>query len=281
MIVASLSELLLMFFDSLPHFRQILDHAVGAAAAMDFDCRSAGDGLAVRYIIDNARLCGDGDIIADGDMADNADLSAENAVMAQRCRACDADLRDKQAMRADLCAVADGNLVAYFCAFADDGIAERAAFDGAAGAKLDIIFKDHHADLRYFMMLAVVGGEAEAILADGGIGVDDDAIADLAAVVNNGIGIDDAVVADGNIFADKYAGIDFAVIADFRVIGDDGKIINIAVIADAGRVGDGSPLADADFLMLAMAVQKYDDLHKGIVRVFGDKLRDGGIRRPA
>ena len=71
--------------------------------------------------------------------------------------------------------------------FADDGIAEGAAVDGAVGTNFDVVFENNGADLRDLVVFAVVGGVAKAVLTDDTAGMNRDTVTDGAAVVENGL----------------------------------------------------------------------------------------------
>src|SRR4029077_4981899 len=58
------------------------------------------------------------------------------------------------------------------------------------------------------------GGKAETVLPDAGVGVNRDAIANDAIVIDNDIGIKDAVPADGGPWPDEHTGIENASLAD-------------------------------------------------------------------
>jgi hypothetical protein len=74
------------------------------------------------------------------------------------------------------------------------------------------------------------------ILSDGGVGVNDNAIADLCFVIDNRIWIDYAVIADFNIRADKDSRIDIAVCPVCRVLTDNGIFSDITTIANLCRL---------------------------------------------
>ena len=82
-------------------------------------------------------------------------------------------------MPADGHIVADLDQIVDLGAFADHGVAQSAPVDGGAGADFDVVLDDHAPDLRHFQPLAAVGHVAEAVLADGAAGMDDDAVAEM------------------------------------------------------------------------------------------------------
>src|SRR5205085_5816936 len=111
-------------------------------------------------------------------------------------------------------AVADVDEVAELGARADDGGAEGGALDGAVGADLDVVFEHDVAGLRDFVVDAAAGGIAEAVNPDRRAGVDGDAVAQDAAVINDRVGVKDAIAPDFNLRADERAGINDRSLAD-------------------------------------------------------------------
>jgi len=209
-------------------------------------------------------------------MADDTHLAAENTVVADLDTAGDADLGNQKAVRANVGIVADGNQVAHFCTVTDDGIAESAAVDGTVGADFDIVFDENAANLGDFVMNAAVGGIAETILADYGAGMDNDAIANSATVVNCYVRINYAISTDFGGRADGAVGIDAGIIADLSLGRDNDKIVDIDIFPDlSGRI-DAGPFAKADGFVFAMAVDQHYDLHKSIIRVV---TADQGVLR--
>jgi hypothetical protein len=194
-------------------------------------------------------------------------------MIAERDRAA-AGLQTRQAVRADLGA-RRGDRIADRSA-RHDGIVEGAAFDAAPGADLDIVFEDDAADLRDFVVGAFVGGKSEAIFADGGVGLEDDAVADDAVVIDDGVGIEEAVIANPDAGADEDAGVEDAVVA-CSLIADGDEGVDLAIVAEYGCGGDVRGGANADFFVFAVAVEGDDDLHEGVVGVFDDQLGGGDV----
>src|SRR4029077_4865671 len=104
--------------------------------------------------------------------------------------------------------VADLDLVVELHAFLDDRIVERAAVDRGGCADLDIIADPHAADLRDLHPAPVVVGDAEAVGADHGARVHDDAPSQRAAGIEHHARIEAAVVADLHALAHHAAGAD-------------------------------------------------------------------------
>ena len=112
------------------------------------------------------------------------------------CRAAGyADLGDDQAMPSDRGVVCDLDEIVDLGALADDRIAGRAAIDRRVGADFHVVLDDDAPGLRNFLMPLRTRQIAEAVLADTGAGMDDDAIADQR-VQDRGAGADRAVASD-------------------------------------------------------------------------------------
>ena len=189
-------------------------------------------------------------------MAYNADLRGDNAMVADSSRAGDSDLSDEKAMCAYLRAVADIDDVAEFAALTDNCIFNRAALNAAVCADFDIVFDNNHADLRDFIMFAIVGCVTVAVFADCGVGVYDYVVSQSAAVVYHGVWVQDAVVADFDAVADKHARINYHVVADYGIVANRRAVVNDAGLADFGGFGDVCLGRNADVLMLSVAVKK-------------------------
>src|SRR5262245_26712566 len=121
---------------------------------------------------------------------------------------------------------ADADIVAYLNkvvdlgAFADDGIADRAAVDGRARPYLDVVLNDNAPDLWHFQMALTAHDKSEAVLADLAARVNDNPIADQ--------GIDDAraradraIAPYANVGANDGVRSDHAAAADFGSRTDD------------------------------------------------------------
>jgi hypothetical protein len=70
--------------DVLSHLRQVLYHAVSPPAHVCINGRRAQNDFIVRNVVNDARLSGDSNIIADVYMADDAALSADRAMVSDR-----------------------------------------------------------------------------------------------------------------------------------------------------------------------------------------------------
>ncbi len=85
---------------------------------------------------------------------------------------------DDDAMASHHDVVPDLDQIINFGAFADNGVLKSPAVDGRVGADVDVVLDDDAAHLRHLEMPLRAHGKAEAVLADAGPGVEDDAVAD-------------------------------------------------------------------------------------------------------
>ena len=152
----------------------------------------------------DARLGGDGDVIAEFGAAGEAALG------------------DDEAVGADDDVVGDLDEVVDFGALTDDGFAEAGAVDGGVCADFDVVVDFNDADLVDFDVFSFVEFVAIAIGADDAAGLEDDAVAEAAAFADGDVGHDAAVVSDGDFLADDGVGSDFGAVADGGTGHDDG-----------------------------------------------------------
>src|SRR5207245_879760 len=109
-------------------------------------------------------------------------------------RAGDANLADQQVVRTDAAVVGDHHKVVDLRPQADARGLEGAAVDGGAGADLDVIADLDAAQLRHLDVASLVLAIAEAIGAEDGVSVDDDAVAEHAALVEDSLRIQGHVI---------------------------------------------------------------------------------------
>ncbi len=109
---------------------------------------------------------------------------------------------DDHAMTADHHVVGDLHEVIDLGALADHRVARGAAVDRRVGADLDIVLDDDPADLRHLQVAVRAHGEAEAVLADAGARMDDDAVAEQR-VAEGRAGADRAIPADPDVGPDR------------------------------------------------------------------------------
>jgi hypothetical protein len=179
------------------------------------------------------------DVIADGGLA------AEDDARAEHRRAGDPGLSDEEAVGADLDVVADLDEVVDLGSASDARGGELGAVDADTRPDLDVVLDDHRADLRDLRVLLAVPAVAEAVGADNGARVDDDAVADRAAFADHDVGEELAVVADGRVVADVDAGVEDGAGAERDAFADEGVGADGDAGGEAGGGGDAGGGVDA------------------------------------
>src|SRR5262245_25983246 len=192
----------------------------------------AGVGAGFQERARNQRAGRDLHAVDDLDMAVDHRGAADGDVRADVGAAGDADAAGNRGMRADAHVVPDLDLVVELHALLDHGVVERAAVDGRVGADLDVIADAHAPDLRNFYPPAIRGRDAEAVGADHGPGMDDDAFSQGAIGVDDYAWIEAALVTDGHALAHYAARADGYALAQPCRRGDHGRWM------DAGRLAD-------------------------------------------
>ena len=104
--------------------------------------------FAIRDIMHNAGLRGDGHAIADLQVACQSDLACQNDIISQFCAARNAGLRHNQTMLPNADVVRDLNQVVYLGSFPNYCWAERSTIDCHVGPNLNIFANNHVADPR-------------------------------------------------------------------------------------------------------------------------------------
>src|SRR5262249_16769256 len=138
-------------------------------------------------------------------------------------RAGDAHLADQEVVRADPAIVANHHQVVDLGALANARRLERAAVDRRAGTNLDIITDLDVAQLRHLDVASAVLPIATAIGTEDGMSVNDDAVAEHAAIVEDGVRIQGHVVAEPAVTANDNAGGEPAASTEDRSLADADK----------------------------------------------------------
>lgn len=185
------------------------------------DRREAGDHGARREIFGDAGLSHDDGILADGNVAVEAGHAADRDVVFESDRTGKADQRGDGAAPADIAVVGDVGQAVDLGPRADPRRAKRPAGDAGVGIDLDIILNDDRADLGDLFIFIIVPDKAVTVDADPAAGVEDNAPADLNAVVNGGRSVDHAVIADLDVFTDIDERIDGDPLAEPGARGND------------------------------------------------------------
>ena len=138
--------------------------------------------------------------------------------------------------------------VVDFRSFLDPGFAEAGAVDAGIRADFNIVVDLHDSVLGNLDETAEGWCVTEAVGADDGTRMDDDAVAEDAAVHDGDIGVDDAVFADFGVVTDICAAADDRVVADFSMSLDNGVGADIDVFSEFGGRVDVCAGADARFV---------------------------------
>ena len=186
-------------------------------------------------------------------------------------------------MFADLHVVADLHQVVELDPPADDGRIRLGAVDAGVGPDLHVVFDDHVAQLRNFVVSPLrVRSEAETVGPDDCAGMEDATAADAAAFVNFDPRVEDGAFADANSVADVNLGIELAAVADFRSGFDDREVAHVTILAQPDAFGYGGQAADPLFAGLRGVVElqqpQYAAAHvvhphqRGTYRAGGDEV---------
>src|SRR5262249_26352082 len=135
--------------------------------------------------VGDAGLRGRNCAFANRDVPGDADLSGERHRILDRRAARDADLRGEQNVAPNRDAVSDLHEIVDLGSGTNPRLPDGRSIDRRVGANLDVVFDDDAADLGNLLMGAIrPRGEAEAVAADDGAVLNDDAIANLHALAN-------------------------------------------------------------------------------------------------
>ena len=132
-------------------------------------------------------------------------MACEDAVVADFGGAGQAGLAADHVVGAKLGGVAYQDQVVDFGAAADASFANRRAVDAGVGLDLDVVFEDRWAGLDHFVPGAVIFfGEAQAVAADDGTGLEDYAVAYAAVFADYGVSVGEEMVSDFGALVDGY-----------------------------------------------------------------------------
>ena len=165
-------------------------------------------------------------------MAAEADLASEGDIVADAGAAGDADLGAEDAVLANGHIVADLDEVVDFGAALNPSAAETGAVHSGVGADLDIIIDLHSAGLRDFLLFSVAELVSESIRPDHDSAVEDDAVADTAALADCDLRVKVAVFAERGLLPDKTLGFNHTVGSNFCSRFDDHMGADGASLAD-------------------------------------------------
>src|SRR5579883_2356189 len=210
---------------------ELVEHRLPSQPGPDSARRRSSHLHPSRYVGDYTRLRGDLSARSYLEMRGEPRLRSHGDEIAKLGRAGDPRLRDNQTMPADPHVLRDLYEIVDLRAFADHRIVERTAIDRRIRSDLDIVLKDHPADLRHFQMIALAGHETESILADRRAGVNDDAIAD-ESIGNAYPRANCAIAPDLDVRSDNDIGPHNGIGANLRIGADDRARIDDHVVLD-------------------------------------------------
>lgn len=178
-------------------------------------------------------------------MARHARLARQGDAISDQGSAGDAGERHNEAVLADDDVVRDLHQVVDLSAPLDHRRTAHAPIDGDVGADLHIVFDDHRADVRHFMLLAAHRHVAETVGADDRSRVDDHVLADGHPVHHRYVGIENTPVADPAIGAHDDPGAQDDAVSDDGAGTDDHVGLDRHVFADLGVGRDDRGLMNA------------------------------------
>jgi hypothetical protein len=149
-------------------------------------------------------------------------------------------------MPADLAIVSDLNQVVDFGACPDTRGFKGAAIYGGASADFNVVADFHMAQLRNFVMSAIVKPVAEAIGANHGIRVNSDSISENCAIVEDRVGIKGDILAEAAMTPYHDAGMDAAALADGAPFTDECEWKDADIGPHTDCRMNASPWIDAD-----------------------------------
>src|SRR6266853_3146254 len=118
--------------------------------------------------------------------------------------------------------MADLNKVVNFSSGLDAGLANRGAVDARIGLNLDGIFKNRRPGLNDLVPATVrLAGKAEAVSAYNGSVLQNNIIAKMAMLADNGVGMSEEIIANLHVGIEDNMGQDRGVVADRDVIANN------------------------------------------------------------
>ncbi len=194
--------------------------------------RRAEHMLIGRHVLGHTRLRADHRAVADMNVIHNANLTRDNDVIACAARPGDAHLADQQIVFANPTVVSDLHQVIDLRSGPNSCRLKRAAIHGRAGPDFDIIADLDMPELRDLGVLALMGPVAEAIGADHGVGVNNDAVAHERVVIEHGMRIKRHVITQPAATAHDGPAMQSATGANDGPRTDHGERMNAGVRTD-------------------------------------------------
>jgi len=147
-------------------------------------------------------------MVTDADMAHNARLAADDDAPADAGAPRDAYLCHDYRVLAHYYIMGDLHEIVYFDAFLNPGPAQSRPVDGGIGADLHVVVDLDDADLEYLTVFLPGDGKSEPVAADHDPGMEDDAPAYKAALIDRDVGIKYRIRAYGCIVPDHDTGME-------------------------------------------------------------------------
>lgn len=266
------------FADALLQFRETIEGRDGLEPLAIVHRGITGEHGARGDVIGNAAFGGYDRAVANSEMASRADLAGKDAAIANFRGTGETDLSAKHGVRADLRGMTDGNEVVELGAVADARLADGGAVHASVGLNFDVILENSGAGLLHFVPRAVLlFRKAETVAADHRAALENDAVADLAELADDGVGVREEIVADAGSLINRDETMKNGVAADFDAIFDDAVRPDMRTVGDSRGLGDDGGGMNARGIARRL-IEKLNGAGKGEI---GIRRAQSGERRQA
>jgi len=179
----------------------------------------------------------------------------------------------------DLRRVANQDEVIELGAAADARFADGGAVHAGIGLHFDVIFEHRGAGLRHFVPGAVfLFGEAEAVAADDGAILQDDAMAEAAVFADDGMRVSEEAVADFCAAVNRDETVQDGVAANLHVFVDVAIRADVGAFADVRGLGDDGGGVDAGCVAGGL-IEEFNGVSESQIGICGAKRGEGrGVR---
>jgi hypothetical protein len=163
--------------------------------------------------------------------------------------------------------VTDDDEIIQLGTAADAGFSHGGAVDASVGLDFHIIFENGWAGLLHLVPRSVcLLCEAEAVAADDGSVLQDDAIANLAKFADDGVGVREEVIANARAFVDGYETVKNGVSADVGIFSHHAVRADVSACADFGGLrNDGGRMET--WRVARSLVEEFDGVGERKIRV--------------
>ena len=182
----------------------------------------------------DAGLCAAEDFVAKDGVTDDTDLTAKHAPLPDLRGTCHSDLCRHDGVGTDVAVVCDLHEVVQFHTAANIGRAHRRTVHAGVCADFNVILNADIANLRNLLIALSGRREAKTVGTDDTAGMQNDAIADLAVVIDRHIGIEHAVLPDTGVLLNDDAGVELRTFAHRSALADIDVRTQIDILADGG-----------------------------------------------